>query len=60
MALVFYAGHGLQVDGENYLVPVDVDGQEEDVGIELVESVAPGDVLVCHAGVALEKATVDA
>src|SRR5262247_2475010 len=23
VALVFYAGHGLQVDGENYLVPVD-------------------------------------
>ena len=25
VALVFYAGHGLQIDGENYLVPVDVD-----------------------------------
>ena len=23
VALVFYAGHGLQIDGENYLVPVD-------------------------------------
>ncbi len=23
LALVFYAGHGLQVDGQNYLVPVD-------------------------------------
>ncbi|MGZ3309335.1 MAG: caspase family protein, partial [Xanthobacteraceae bacterium] len=23
VALVFYAGHGLQVDGENFLVPVD-------------------------------------
>ena len=23
VALVFYAGHGLQVDGDNYLVPVD-------------------------------------
>src|SRR5436309_10707 len=23
VALVYYAGHGLQVDGENYLVPVD-------------------------------------
>src|SRR3984893_12201291 len=22
VALVFYAGHGLQIDGENYLVPV--------------------------------------
>lgn len=29
VALVFYAGHGLQVDGENYLVPVDVDPKRE-------------------------------
>src|ERR1700712_1514959 len=25
VALVFYAGHGMQIDGENYLVPVDID-----------------------------------
>ena len=25
VALVFYAGHGLQIDGENFLVPVDID-----------------------------------
>ncbi|MFL6951750.1 MAG: caspase family protein [Xanthobacteraceae bacterium] len=29
VALVFYAGHGLQVDGENYLVPVDAKIQRE-------------------------------
>jgi uncharacterized caspase-like protein len=29
IALVFYAGHGLQVDGENYLVPVDASIQRE-------------------------------
>lgn len=29
VALVFYAGHGLQVDGENYLVPVDASIQRE-------------------------------
>jgi uncharacterized caspase-like protein len=29
VALVFYAGHGLQVDGENYLVPVDANIQRE-------------------------------
>src|ERR1700732_5086874 len=28
-ALVFYAGHGLQIDGENFLVPVDVDPKRE-------------------------------
>jgi uncharacterized caspase-like protein len=37
VALVFYAGHGLQIDGENYLVPVDANIQREsDVAIEAV------------------------
>jgi uncharacterized caspase-like protein len=37
IAAVFYAGHGLQVDGENYLVPVDLDPQREsDIPIEAV------------------------
>jgi hypothetical protein len=35
--LVFYAGHGLQVDGENYLVPVDVDPKREaDIPLQAV------------------------
>ena len=29
VALVFYAGHGLQVDGENFLVPIDARIQRE-------------------------------
>jgi len=29
IALVFYAGHGVQVDGENFLVPVDARIQRE-------------------------------
>src|SRR3981189_3355426 len=29
VALVFYAGHGLQIDGENFLVPVDIDPKRE-------------------------------
>ena len=37
VALVFYAGHGLQIDGENYLVPVDVDPRREaDVPLQAV------------------------
>jgi hypothetical protein len=37
VALVFYAGHGLQIDGENYLVPVDVDAKREaDVPLQAV------------------------
>lgn len=29
VALVFYAGHGMQVKGENYLIPVDAEFKEE-------------------------------
>ncbi|MGQ0684108.1 caspase family protein [Bradyrhizobium sp.] len=29
VALVFYAGHGIQVDGENFLIPTDVDPRRE-------------------------------
>jgi Caspase domain len=37
IALVFYAGHGLQIDGENFLVPVDVDPKREaDIPLEAV------------------------
>ncbi|MDQ3631781.1 MAG: SIS domain-containing protein [Actinomycetota bacterium] len=34
---------------------VDFDGLCEDVACELIEGVAQGDVLLCHAGVALER-----
>lgn len=34
---------------------VELDGAREDVGIELVEPVAAGDLLLCHAGIALQK-----
>ncbi len=29
VALFYYSGHGAQVDGENYLLPVDFDGHDE-------------------------------
>jgi hydrogenase maturation factor len=34
---------------------VELAGAREDIGIELVLPVAIGDVLLCHAGIALEK-----
>ncbi len=43
----------VEVEGAN--ATVEVDGERERVGIELVEPVEPGDVLLCHAGIALEK-----
>ncbi len=37
VALVFYAGHGLQIDGENFLVPIDVDPKREtDIPLQAV------------------------
>jgi hypothetical protein len=37
VALVFYAGHGLQIDGENYLIPVDIDPKREaDIPLQAV------------------------
>lgn len=39
VGLIFYAGHGVQVDGQNYLVPVDAQiGKEGDVAIEAISS----------------------
>ena len=37
------------------LALVEVDGAHEQVAIELVEPVAVGELLLCHAGIALEK-----
>ena len=49
VALVFYAGHGLQIDGENYLVPIDVDPKREaDIPLQAVRL---NDVLNTLAGV---------
>lgn len=37
VALLYYAGHGLQIDGENFLVPVDVTlDRESDVPLQAV------------------------
>jgi hydrogenase maturation factor len=37
------------------MATVDIDGARERVGIDLVEPVAVGELLLCHAGIALEK-----
>jgi hydrogenase maturation factor len=34
---------------------VEADGVHEQVGVELVGPVSAGDILLCHAGIALEK-----
>ncbi len=40
---------------EGVTATVELAGAREQVGIELVEPVAVGDLLLCHAGIALEK-----
>lgn len=43
------------VDIDGLTATVDVDGSRELVALELVAPVAAGDVLLCPAGIALEK-----
>ena len=47
------AGTVVDVDGSTALV--EVDDCREEVAVELVGPVERGDVLLCHAGIALEK-----
>ena len=58
MALVFYAGHGVEVNGSNYLVPVDARLQvDTDVRYEAVPL---GDVVASTAGATLRIVLLDA
>jgi hydrogenase maturation factor len=40
---------------EGLAAVVDVDGRVERVAIDLVADAHPGDLLLCHAGIALER-----
>ena len=58
VSLVFYAGHGMEMDGVNYLVPVDA-RLERDVDVRF-EAVALDDVLVSTTGASLRLVVLDA
>ena len=58
VALVFYAGHGLEMDGVNYLVPVNA-RLERDTDVRF-ETVALDDVLAATAGASLRMVILDA
>ena len=45
----------LYVDEENGLAQVTLNGTVEEIDISLVESIAPGDVVLVHGGVAIER-----
>jgi hydrogenase maturation factor len=50
---VAVAAKVVAVDGATAVVAAE--GRSEQVGVELVAPVQPGDVLLCHAGIALER-----
>ena len=58
VSLVFYAGHGIEMDGVNYLVPVDA-RLERDVDVRF-ETVTVDDLLVSTAGASLRLLILDA
>ena len=58
VALVFYAGHGLEMDGSNYLVPVDA-RLERDVDVRY-ETVTLEDLLASTFGSSLRLVILDA
>ena len=58
VSLVFYAGHGIEMDGVNYLVPVDA-RLERDVDVRY-ETVTLDDLLVSTAGASLRLVILDA
>ena len=61
VSLVFYAGHGIEMDSVNYLVPVDpVDARlERDVDVRF-ETVTVDDLLVSTSGASLRLLILDA
>ena len=58
VSLVFYAGHGIEMDGVNYLVPVDA-RLERDVDVRF-ETVTVDDLLVSMSGASLRLLILDA
>ena len=58
VSLVFYAGHGIEMDGVNYLLPVDA-RLERDVDVRF-ETVTLDDLLVSTSGASLRLVILDA
>ena len=58
VSLVFYAGHGIEMDGVNYLLPVDA-RLERDVDVRY-ETVTLDDLLVSTSGASLRLVILDA
>jgi hydrogenase maturation factor len=46
-------GRVVEIHGDTAIV--EIDGRREEAGAELVLPVEPGDLLLCHAGIAIRK-----
>ena len=46
-----------EVDGPAGIARGTIDGSEVEVGIDLLDGVTAGEVLLCHGGVALQRGT---
>lgn len=44
-----------EVDGDAGIARGTIDGSEVEVGIDLLDGVTAGEVLLCHGGVALQR-----
>lgn len=56
VAIIYYAGHGMQVNGSNYLLPIDIDGESQSSAVN--SSIPMEDVLAGFAETAKTKVLV--
>ena len=45
------------VDADGMIASGTIDGEPAEIGVDLIDGVQPGDVLLCHGGVALQRVT---
>lgn len=43
------------VDAGGMIASGTIEGEPAEVGVDLIDGVAPGDILLCHGGVALQR-----
>ena len=43
------------VDEEGMIASGTIDGEPAEIGVDLIDGAQPGDVLLCHGGVALQR-----
>ena len=47
--------HVESVDESGMIASGTIEGEPVEIGVELIDGVQPGDVLLCHGGVALQR-----